>query len=174
LISLGPRLVSLLDALILPLFRERYIERLAEADALDECVLGLGVHRALLVQDLLELILLVPQLLAMRVALYSHDFMVWLALSGGFQVVLLAFVGAVAVVALVVVALGEALVLLILLVGPSLHHVMELHDSLGAVAAKVTVDVLRAEAVLDALDDVLVGDVGDGGAHLEEAPGVGS
>jgi hypothetical protein len=39
-------------------------------------VLGLQVHRALLVQDLLELILLVLRLLAMRFVLYSCDFMV--------------------------------------------------------------------------------------------------
>jgi hypothetical protein len=34
-------------------------------------------------------------------------------------------------------------------------------------------DVLRAEAFLKAVDDILIGDVGDGGAHLKEAPGVG-
>jgi hypothetical protein len=100
--------------------------------------------------------------------------MVWLALLGGFRVVPLAFVRAVSVVALLIVELGEALVLLILLVGPSLHHVLELHESLGAVVAEVMVDVLRAEAILEAMDDVLVGDVGDGGVHLKEAPGVGS
>jgi hypothetical protein len=47
LISLGPRLASLLVILVLPLFvliKERCIERLAEADALEECVLGLWVH----------------------------------------------------------------------------------------------------------------------------------
>jgi hypothetical protein len=54
----------------------------------------------------------------------------------------MAFVGVVVAVALVVVTLGEALILLILLVGPSLHHFSELHDSLGVVALKVTVDVL--------------------------------
>jgi hypothetical protein len=79
LISLAPQLVFLLIFLVLPLFvliRERRVERLAKANALEECVLGLRVHQTLLVQDLLELILLVPQLLAMRVALYSCDFMV--------------------------------------------------------------------------------------------------
>jgi hypothetical protein len=35
------------------------------------------------------------------------------------------------------------------------------------------VAVLREEAVLEAADDVLVSDVGDGGSHLEEMPGVG-
>jgi hypothetical protein len=57
---------------------------------------------------------------------------VWLAVSGVFQVVPLAFVGAVAVV-----ALGEALILLVLVVSPSLHHVVELHNSLGAIAPKL-------------------------------------
>jgi hypothetical protein len=52
LISLDPQLVSLRILLVLPVFiliRERCIERIAEADALEECVLGLQVHRALLV-----------------------------------------------------------------------------------------------------------------------------
>jgi hypothetical protein len=35
------------------------------------------------------------------------------------------------------------------------------------------VGALREEAILEAADDVLVGDVGDGGSHLEEASGVG-
>jgi hypothetical protein len=90
------------------------------------------VHQAVLVQHLLELTLLVPRHLATRVPLYSHDFMVRLVFSRGSRVVLLAFVGAVAVIALVVV-LGEVLVLLVLLVGPSLHHIPELQDSLGVV-----------------------------------------
>jgi hypothetical protein len=33
--------------------------------------------------------------------------------------------------------------------------------------------VLREEAILEAADDVLIGDVGDGGSHLEKMPGVG-
>jgi hypothetical protein len=45
-------------------------------------------------------------------------------------------------IALVVVMLGEALILLILLVGPLLHCVMKLNDSLGVVAAEVAVDVI--------------------------------
>jgi hypothetical protein len=32
--------------------------------------------------------------------------------------------------------------------------------------------VLREEAILEVVDDVLVGDVGDGGSYLEEMPGV--
>jgi hypothetical protein len=34
--------------------------------------------------------------------------------------------------------------------------------------------VLREEPVLEAADDILIGDVGEGGAHLEETPCVGS
>jgi hypothetical protein len=33
--------------------------------------------------------------------------------------------------------------------------------------------VLREQAVLEAADDILVDDVGDGGSYLEETPGVG-
>jgi hypothetical protein len=36
------------------------------------------------------------------------------------------------------------------------------------------VGVLKKEAALEAADDVLVSNVGDGGSHLEETPGVGS
>jgi hypothetical protein len=53
------------------------------------------------------------------------------------------------------------------------HHVAEFHGSSRAVASEVVVSVLREKTILEAADDVLVGDVGDGGSHLEEAPGVG-
>jgi hypothetical protein len=137
--TLRPQLVSLVVLLLLPLailVGKRRVEGLAKGDALEKRVLG---HRALLVQDLLILVLLVLQLFAAWVAINSHDFIIWLALLGGSRVVLLDFVGAVVAVALVVVILGEEL---ILLVGLSLHHVVELHDSLGAVASDVAVDIL--------------------------------
>jgi hypothetical protein len=174
--SLSPRLVSLLVFLVLPLavlIWERCIEGLAEANTLEERVLGLRVYQALLVSDLLELGLLVPRLLPTLVALDIHDFLVWLALSGGFQVGPLAFVGAVPVAALVVVALGEAFVLLVFQIGPLLHHVPKLHGGSRAIASEVAVDMLQGKAVLEAMDDVLVGDVGDGCTYLEETPSVG-
>jgi hypothetical protein len=80
---------------------------------------------------------------------------------------------AVAISLLVMVALGKAIVLLILLISPSCHHIMQLHDNSWAIASKVVVRVLREEAVMEVADDVLVCDVGDGGARLEETPGVG-
>jgi hypothetical protein len=102
----------------------------------------------------------------MRVSLDNRNFMVWLALSGVPRVVPLAFVEvAIAVALFVGVALGEAVVFLILLVSPPCHHVTQLHSSSRAVAPEVVVRVLREESVLEATDDVLIGDVGDGGAR---------
>jgi hypothetical protein len=40
------------------------------------------------------------------------------------------------------------------------------------IASEVVVRVLREETILEEADDVLIGDVGDGGARLEETPGV--
>jgi hypothetical protein len=76
------------------------------------------------VQDFLEQCIIAPRLLATRVALDIHDFLVWLTLSEVTRVVPLALVEVVvAVVLLVIVALGEAVVLLVLLVSPPCHHV---------------------------------------------------
>jgi hypothetical protein len=74
----------------------------------------------------------------------------------------------IAIALLVVVALGEAIVLLILLVSPPCNHVTQLHGSSRAIAPEVVVCVLREEAMLEATDNVLIGDVGDGGVHLKE------
>jgi hypothetical protein len=75
------------------------------------------------VHDFLKFRVVVPRLLATRIALDSHDFMVLLALSGIPRVVPLALVEvAVAIALLVVVVLGEAAVLLVLLVSPPYHH----------------------------------------------------
>ena len=116
-------------------------------------------------QDLLELILLIARLLAAWVALNSHDSIVWLAL---FAVIPLAFAGAVVVLSLpfIVVTPGEAVSLQLLLTSPSLHHVVKLYNHLGAVVGEVAVDVLHSEAILEAVDDVLNGDIGAG---VEEA-----
>jgi hypothetical protein len=86
-------------------------------------------------------------------------------------VVPLAFVEvAIAVALFVVVALGKVVIFLIFLVSPPGHHVTQLHGSSWAVAPKVVVRVLLEEAVLETTHDVLIGDVGNGGAHLKETP----
>jgi hypothetical protein len=128
----------------------------------------------LFVQDFLELCVIVTRLLTTRIALNSRDFLVWLALSGVPRVVPLALVEvAIAIVLPVVVELGEAIVLLVLLVSAPCHHVTQFHGSSRAIASEVMVCVLREQPILEAADDVLVGDVGDGGVHLEKMPGIG-
>jgi hypothetical protein len=108
-----------------------------DSDALEERVLPLRVYRALLVHDLLVFRVVVPRLLATRVALDSRNFMVWLALSGVPRVVPLAFVEVVVAIALlIVVALGEAGIFIILLVGQPCHHVTQLHSSSQVAALK--------------------------------------
>jgi hypothetical protein len=151
------------------------IEWHVEDDTLEECVLGLRVHQASFVQNFFKMSLIAPRLPALRIKLNSHNFFIWLVLSGVPRVVLLALVEVVVAVALlVIVVLGEAIVLLVLLISPLCHHVTHFHSSSRAVASEVVVRVLRVEAILEAADDVLVGDVGDSGSHLEETLGVGS
>jgi hypothetical protein len=134
----------------------------------------LGASGIVCVQDFLKLCLIAPRLLTPWIALSSRDFLIWLAFLGIPQVVPLALVEVfVALALLVVVVLREGIILLVLLVSPLCHHVAQLHGSSRAVASEVMVGVLREEAVLEAADDVLVGNVGDGGSHLKEAPGVG-
>lgn len=60
----------------------------------------------------------------------------------------------------------EALLLLILQVHSTLHHVMEVWDGLRAISPKVFVHHLVLEAAVEAVDDVVVEDVGDGGVLL--------
>jgi hypothetical protein len=92
--------------------------------------------------DLLVVRVVVPRLLAMRIALDSRDFVVWLALLGFPRAVPLALVVvAIAIALLVMVALGEAIIFLILLISPSCHHVTQLHGSSQAVAPEVVVRV---------------------------------
>jgi hypothetical protein len=123
------------------------------------------------VSHFLVIRVVVLRLLARRIALDSCDFMVWLALSGVPRVVRLAFVKvAIAIALLVVVALGEVIIFLILLVSPPCHHVTQLQDSSRAIAPEVVVRALREEAMLEATNYVLIGDVGHGGARLKETP----
>jgi hypothetical protein len=95
-----------------------------EADALEERVLQLRVHRAFFVQDFLKFCVIVPRLLATQILLNSGDFLVWLVLLGVPQVVLLALVEVtIAIALLVAVALGEVVILLVFLVSPPCRHV---------------------------------------------------
>jgi hypothetical protein len=75
---------------------------------------------------------------------------------------------ALAVVVLVVIALREMIALLLLLVRPSLHHVAEPHDGLGSITTKISKESLISDVVVEAVDDVLLEDVSDGGTYVEE------
>jgi hypothetical protein len=50
---------------------------------------------------------------------------------------------------------------------------MKLHHGFGVTATKIPEEVPLVEAVLEAINDVVVRDVGDGGVRLEETAGVG-
>jgi hypothetical protein len=126
----------------------------------------LWVYRALFVHDFLVLCLVVPRFLATQIALNGHDLLVCLALLVVPQV-------AIAISLLIVVALGKAVILLVLLVSPPCQHVTQLYGSSRAIAPEVVVRVFREKPVLEAADDVFVGDVGDVGACLEETPYIG-
>jgi hypothetical protein len=63
--------------------------------------------------------------------------------------------------------------LLLLLVCPSLHHVVEPYDGLGLIAANVCKESLVGDAIVEAVDNFLLRDVGDGGVCVEEAVSVG-
>jgi hypothetical protein len=55
-----------------------------------------------------------------------------------------------------------------------MHHVVEPRDGLGSVAAKISKESLVDDAIVEAIDDVLLGDVDDGGVCVEKAASVGS
>jgi len=121
-------------------------------------------------------LLLCSILLATRGALKCRDMIVWLALFTGIRVLPLAFVTVVATLLVVIVliaARGVAVILLLLVVGPDRHHITEFSNGLGSLLPKVSEEVPVGEALLEAVDDVLIGDVGDGGALLKEAASIG-
>jgi hypothetical protein len=121
-------IVRLVLALLLGVVsKHRSFDGLVEVEALPCRVLALQVPWALPVQELFKLLLRVSRLLASRVAVDIHDEIVWLALSAGSRVVLLALVIAAVVASLVIVVvvvtavLRVAIMLLILLACPLLH-----------------------------------------------------
>lgn len=63
---------------------------------------------------------------------------------------------------------------LLLLVCPGPHHVAKVHDSLGSVPTEVSIEVLVGDAIVEAIDNVLTGDVSDGDACVKETMSVGS
>jgi hypothetical protein len=130
---------------------------------------------ALLLQELLEL-LLRRRLLAPRGMIHSRDEIIWLALSGWTRVVPLAFVDVVVIWApqIAILEPREPLPHLLLLFRLIVHHIMKARNSLRPVPPKIPVDAWFGDAVVETVDDVVLRDVRDGGANVEEATCVGS
>jgi hypothetical protein len=160
----------LVRRLLVLLTTTRVAERPPEVVAVDGRVVGTWMPWALLLQELLEL-LQHRRLLATRGTIHSRDEIIWLALSGCTRIVPLAFVVAVVIWApqIAILALREPLPHLLLLFGPIVHHITKARNSLWPVPPKIPVDAWVGDAIVEAVDDVILRDVRDGGADVEEA-----
>jgi hypothetical protein len=132
--------------------------------------------RELLLQQVFEAARGLLRVLLHRV-LDSRDGVVWLALAVGTRVVVVVATALVPVVAAAAarvllalatdgIVLGVGLVFFIRL---GRDHVLEVGDGVGATTTEVFEGAEMVEAVLEEVDDLLVGDVDYGGALVEEA-----
>jgi hypothetical protein len=130
-------------------------------------VIGTWIPWIFLLQELLEL-LLRRRLLAARGTIHSHDEIIWFAFLVWTQIVPLAFVVAVVVWTpqIAILAPQEPLPHLLLLFGPIMHHIMKARNSLWPVPPKIPIDAWVGDAVVEAVDDVVLRDVRDGGADV--------
>jgi hypothetical protein len=101
--------------------------------------------------------------------IHSRDEIIWLAFSGWTRIVPLALVIAVVMRTpqIAILAPREPLPHLLLLLGPVTHHVMQPCNSLRPVPPEVSVDAWVGDAVVEAVDDVLLRDVHNGGVDIE-------
>jgi hypothetical protein len=129
---------------------------------------------ALFLQEPLKL-LLHRRLLAPRRTIDSRDDIIWLSFLGWTRKVPLAFV--VAVVAwtpqIAILTPREPLPHLLLLFRPIVHHITKARNSLRPVPPEIPVDARVGDAAVETIDDVVLRDVLDGGADVEEAMCVG-
>jgi hypothetical protein len=142
--------------------------------AVDGGVVGTRMPWALLLQELLEL-LLRRRLLAPRRTIYGRDDIIWLSLPGWTRKVPRAFVVAVVVWAPQIAILTPRKLLphLLLLFGPIVHHIMKARNGLRPVPPEIPVDAQVGDAVVETIDDVVLRDVGDGGANVKKMTCVG-
>jgi hypothetical protein len=105
----------------------------------------------------------------------SCDDIIWLSFSGWTRKVPLAFVVAavVWVPQIAILTPREPLPHLLLLFGPIVHHITKACNSLWPVPPEIPVDAQVGDAVVETIDDVVLRDVRDGGADVEEATCVG-
>jgi hypothetical protein len=140
-------------------------------------VVAVQMPQALLFQQVFEAARGLLRVLLHRV-LDSCDSVVWLALAVGTQVVVV--VVATALVSIVAAAAARVLLALatdgivlgvgfVFFIRPGRDHVLEVGDGLGVAATEVFEGATVVEAVLEEVDDLLVGDIDYGGALVEEA-----
>jgi hypothetical protein len=161
--------------LLVLLATTRIAECPPEMVAFDCRVIGTWMPWAFLLQELLEL-LLGHQLLASRGTIHSRDEIIWLALSGWTQIVLLALVIAVVMwmPQIAIIAPREPLPHLLFLLEPVVHHVAKPCNSRRPVPLEVSVDAWIGDAIVEAVNDVLLRDICNGGAEIEETACIGS
>jgi hypothetical protein len=149
-------------------------ERPPKVIAVNGSMAGARMLWALLLQKLLKL-LLRHRLLAPRRRIDNRDDLIWLSFPGWPRKVPLDLVAAVVVWApqIAVLIPRELLPHLLLLLGPIVHHITKARNSFRPVPPKIPVYARVGDAVVEAVDDVILRDVRDGGADVEEATRVG-
>jgi hypothetical protein len=73
-----------------------------------------------------------------------------------------------------ILAPREPLPHLLFLLGPVVHHVAKPRNSFQPVPPEVSVDAWVGDGIVEAVDDVFLRDVRNGGADIEEITCVGS
>jgi hypothetical protein len=143
--------------------------------AIDCRVIGTWMPWAFLLQELLEL-LLHHRLLASRGMIHSRDEIIWLAFSGWTRIVPLALVITVIMRTprIAIIVPREPLPHLLFLLGPVVHHVTKPRNSLRPVPPEVSVDAWIGDAVVEAVDDVLLWDIRNGSADIKEIACIGT
>jgi hypothetical protein len=142
-------------------------------------VVAVQMPRALLFQKVFEAAGGLLRVLLRR-ALDSRDSVVWLALAVGTRVVVVVVTALVPIVAAATarvlfalatdgIVLGVGFVFFVWTGG---DHILEMGDGPGAASTEVFEGATVVEAVLEEVDDLLVGDVDYCGALVEEAPHV--
>jgi hypothetical protein len=140
-----------------------------EVVAINCRMIGTWMPWAFLLQELFELILRCC-LPASRRTIHSRNKVIWLALLGWTRIVLLALVGTIVICApqVVVIAPQEPLPHLFHLLGPVMHHVTKSCNSFWSIPPKVSVDAWVGDAIVEAVDNVLLRDVCNDGSHVEK------
>jgi hypothetical protein len=137
-------------------------------------MIGTWMPWAFLLQELLKLFLY-HWLLASRGTIHSRDEIIWLAFSGWTQIVPLALVIVVVIwtpqVAIIVP--WELLRHLLFLLRPVVHHVTKPRNSFRSVPPKVSVNAWVGDAVVEAVDNIFLRDIRNGGTDVEETVCIG-